>query len=446
MARLRCLTLIGLLFLFTACGGDEEPLETPTTVGQEQAQPAVGSTAQPLGATPFANVPITSSPVPTPLRQVKGLFNDPRSTTPSQRISLGAPVSPFTPPDGRTVIVYDLATGKEQRFEPGYAGSFAGDYFTYWADSQEGWLVNLRTGERRSLGKTTGAPGFADDNTVLLKQDTIFDVPTGQTVAVADLPAQRRGEIERFLQGTGTYSGDVRLKDGSIWHATQAIRLSQCDKGSTLSAYAVCGARERQDLMLVNDQGRVLYHFRAGLVYPSFDSELMLFTPGVCEDGGKVVDCLDLAERTASPSPYSSDWKLIEGTTNLFSLDLETGQATFIATSRYVLNTRNMSSLANLVADDRYVIWTEGFCYENGVTRVYDRRTKRITEIDEAMVMQFAAGKLRAGPYYPLWLLEPGTWRRVATLPTENGTQYHWSKDNRYVAAGTILGKGGPCI
>ena len=79
-------------------------------------------------------------------------------------------------------------------------------------------------------------------------------------------------------------------------------------------------------------------------------------------------------------------------------------------------------------------------------TRIYDRRTRTITEIDQAMVIQFAGGKLRAGPFYAQWLLEPGTWRRIATLPAKNSSQYRWSQDNHYVAAGTILGKGGPCI
>src|ERR1044071_2237233 len=143
---MRYALLLTLTLLLVACGGDDDlPKLTPTATASPQ--PTVGITPMVLAMPTPVPIP-TATPVPTPQREAKGLFNDPRTVTQARRVSLGPPVSPFTPPDGRTVVVYDLYTGREQRFEPGMAGFFSGDYFIYASEAREAWLVNLRSGER----------------------------------------------------------------------------------------------------------------------------------------------------------------------------------------------------------------------------------------------------------------------------------------------------------
>jgi hypothetical protein len=437
---LRYVMLLAFTLLLVACSGDDDA-PNPTPTATPSPQPTVGITPMVLAMpTPFP-MPI-ETPVPPAQREAKGLFDDPRPVNPARRLSLGTPVSPFTPPDGRTVMVYDLYTGREQRFEPGIAGAFSGDYFIYASEAHEAWLVDLRTGEKHSLGPNQGTPGFLGADAIWLNQETIYDISSHQAQTLKDLPDARRQEIERRIRDlSSTVSFDIKLKDGSVVRRVPVIG-AQC--APNLQKFATCMARERRNILITDLQGKVLFHFKALQVQQGNPGEILLLTAPVCDDAGKQVDCIDFAERVAPADPYAMTSIRVEGTTNLFSVDLDSGAATFIATSRYAFSTRNMIGEVPLTSDDRYIIWTEGFCYDNGVTRIYDRQTRSITELDEAMLTQFAGGKMLAGPYFPQWLLEPGTWRRIATLPAENG-YYYWSPDNHYVAAGTPPGKDGPC-
>jgi hypothetical protein len=127
------------------------------------------------------------------------------------------------------------------------------------------------------------------------------------------------------------------------------------------------------------------------------------------------------------------------GTVNIFLVDIGTGRAAFIATSRYA------DPNWPLAANERYVMWTEAYCgMPAGKTRLYDRRTARMIEVDATLWGTFTPGGLIAdGAFGPKAFIDPETWQYRAVIRGAGDTGA--SASFRYVTAGQSGGHGGLC-
>ena len=127
--------------------------------------------------------------------------------------------------------------------------------------------------------------------------------------------------------------------------------------------------------------------------------------------------------------------------TNIFIVSLATGQATFIATSWYTAPNWPLAANRDLV------VWTEDYCgAPPGRTRVFDRRTDTLTELDRTDWVELTPGGLIGDSRHGFGaraLIDPRTWSYVITLP--DGTDVVWSPDYRYASRGLILGHGRLC-
>ena len=124
-------------------------------------------------------------------------------------------------------------------------------------------------------------------------------------------------------------------------------------------------------------------------------------------------------------------------TTNVFLIDVARGRAEFIAAADYLFQ-------FPLSANDRYIIWTEDYCAATpGHTRLYDRQTKQIIEIDATLWPQFTPnGLLLDGPFGGDALIDPDTLEYRTALSAGGGS---WSPDYRYASLGQVGGHGGLC-
>jgi hypothetical protein len=126
-------------------------------------------------------------------------------------------------------------------------------------------------------------------------------------------------------------------------------------------------------------------------------------------------------------------------TTNIFLVHIPTGQAVFVATARaYPPNWP-------MIADERYVMWTEDYCPRlEGKTRIFDRRTGRITETDATLWLDGFTpdGLIASGPFGADELIDPETLQYTAVIPPSEAV---WSPDYRYASVGQVGGHGGLC-
>jgi len=137
------------------------------------------------------------------------------------------------------------------------------------------------------------------------------------------------------------------------------------------------------------------------------------------------------------------------GSSNVFEVDPETGVATFVATAR-------MSPPGYpLAVDDRYIVWTENYCHINanseesdGRTRIYDRRTGTLTELDQGLWVigvtpanELAVGQY--GPYGPYEIIDLESLSYRVKFPAQ---RMAWSPDYGHAAVGVTPGGGHGCF
>jgi len=127
-------------------------------------------------------------------------------------------------------------------------------------------------------------------------------------------------------------------------------------------------------------------------------------------------------------------------------VDVKSGKASFIATVRYDPPTRLRPFNWPLAADANYVTWTESYCGQEprGKTRIYERKTGKVRELDASLWVQLAAGFLGVGEFGAKALIDPATLLYKAVLPHNLGDVF-WSPDRRYAVVGEPFGHGGLC-
>lgn len=405
----RTIWLFVLATLLAACREprDDAPVAAIATATLEPAasEPASSATATPASPPPRATA-ITASPVPSPLGVI-GLFTDPRPRTPDRVRAVGEPpVSPFLPWDGVSTVIYDTVTRTETTLGAGFLGRFSPDSRRMlwtatprgFGPSSEAWVIDLSTMERQRIGEgTTNA--WVDSERLWFtpsgsNQTQIVDLRTGERIA-----ADPRAIADVY--------GPTVLAEGRV------LRLA--DVGGQPApwlgrSYEVVNQRD----------GAVSLRFTALRVLVTAPGELVVATP-----------------------PESD-------TTNVFIVNVASGQATFVATSRFTPPNWPLAATAGLI------VWTEDYCGSPaGKLRIYDRRTGELTETDRSDWVQLTpAGLLATSPhgFGARALFDPRAWRYTVTIPalapgvmTNSGSDVFWSSDYRYASHGFAGGHGGLC-
>ncbi|TAK59590.1 MAG: hypothetical protein EPO22_09985 [Dehalococcoidia bacterium] len=170
---------------------------------------------------------------------------------------------------------------------------------------------------------------------------------------------------------------------------------------------------------LVDASGAVLLQFEASAAVPAGHGALAVAAPSV-------------AAGPANQAGYQ------HATTNIFLADIASREATFVATAGVYIQ-------FPLVADDSYVVWTDNYC-DGGHTRIFDRRTNKITEVEATLwPAAMANGLILEGAFGGRALIDPATLQYRAALPPGVGDT-SWSPDHRFASLGQVGGHGGLCM
>jgi len=389
--------------LSAACGDDgEEPAPTRPLSTETVATPL---------SPPYFEM--------APLVEVTGLFTDPRDPPATTLYALPeAPPSPFQPVDRTSTVVYDVESMTETNLGPGNNGLFNADsthmvWLSGPAGSQtlEAMLLDLRTMERQSLGLARSAC-WKDGHTVALRPPRMYATAAPNRAPPTEfgpgtLVDVNTGAHTRADFVTCTQRFDLVITPDGYELRQEYLR----DTPSQVSTWYLTNPATGQLLLNVEAYRAV----PAGPGWVAAATEVQLAGP---------------ADETGFPS----------GTTNVFLIEIATGKATFIATSRW--NYANWP----LTADDRHVAWTDAYCGQpQGTTKVLDRQTGEIADLRQPLwVDDFTDdGQLAVGAFGAKALIELDTLEYRAVLPA--GTEPQWSPDWRYASAGLALGHGGLC-
>ncbi len=432
----RIVTLLLTISLLVACSG-----------GKKSASGGSAGASEP-DARPF-DTPAAGTPAPT--RQITGLFSGPKDTKVS-KASLGAkPASTLQPSDRKDVVVYDTQAGTQTDFGPGIVTPpvFNKGRVLYTADKQA-WIVDLATGDKKSLG-TADLAYFVDETHVLLvafqQRNILLNLATGQRDLANSLSDTVIGEQD--ANGLGGPLRRRAVEGGfTLSHAVDVEKLYALKCRTTPTPEGtLCGLRFKEEYQVQNTAGDVLYQFRALQAWPAGPSEIVIATSPMCDDGkGKQIWCEEELEKLdAAVGGKPGNIQYAKGTTNIFTVDLKTGKAGFIATVAYNPPTQIRPYNWPLSADANYVVWTENYCGQTkGKTRIFDRKTGQIKELDQTLWVQMDAGLIGAGDFGARAFIDPASLQYKAVLP-DNLPDVTWSDDYRYAAVGQASPHGGYC-
>jgi hypothetical protein len=343
-----------------------------------------------------------------PRVQVTGLFTEPRPVPTAVSRPLGEALpSPFRPVDGVSTVIYDVESMKETDLGPGNRGLFNADSsYMVWLSGSAGqtldaMLLNLRTMERQSLGQAEAAC-WKDGGTVALRPPgaegaggpgTLADVATGARTETDFVSC-----AERFDLTTTPDGYELRQQYSSLDGPVPPSNWYLTDPSS----------------------GDLLLKFEAYQVVPAGRGWLAVAT---------------VIEETGPPN----DAGFRPGTTNVFLIEIATGKATFIATSPWFY--------ANwpLVANERFVAWTDAYCAQpQGTTKLYDRTTGQIVDLGQPLWLDDFTddGLLAVGAFGAKALIDLEVPAYRVVLP---GGEPRWSPDWRYASVGLASGHGGLC-
>jgi len=335
---------------------------------------------------------------------VTGLFREPRTAAPSATRSLGSPPTTFSPWDGTSTVIYDVVAGTEVNLGRGSIGRFSPDstrmvWISRPADSfynGEARIIDLRTMEQRSLGPGRLAIFADNDHVEIARPDSneseIVDLRSGALTPAVGLPNFQPSYTRVTPDG---YELKQAYLDPSSFTSSMFTLTDPAD-------------------------GRVILQLDAYQTAPAGPGALALATEPLAAG--------EADERGYAPA-----------TTNIFLVFLATGEATFIATSpAYPPNWP-------LIANERYIIWTEDYCgLPQGTTRIYERTSGTITVIDASLWLDGFTpdGLLATGAFGAKALIDPQSLEYTGILP--GGGDSSWSPDYRY-ASMEVIGHGGLC-
>lgn len=340
-----------------------------------------------------------------PRVEVTGITLEPRPDGAITGRQLPPPPAMFEPWDGQSAVVYDIEARTMTSFGRGTLGSFdpSGARYAWIAEpapdgAGELRVLDLRTNEQRVIGAASNAR-FVNETQVLVS-------PVGVTPGtLIDAFTLERTTAEDQQPGANT---EIETPSGYF------LRRPSRDEPYTLVNPAT---------------GNALLRFDAMAAQPAGDDAILIATRP-----------LDInAANNAQGAP-------VEDTVNLFLIDIESGAATFVATAVGLFDGPTFS--LPMAASQDFVAWTPFYCgiAAQGRTRIYDRVTRAITELDASLFVGFTPGGLLTADFGfgPDRLIDPRTLEYVAVVP--GGGDIAWSNDYKYAAHGlTFAGHGGPC-
>jgi hypothetical protein len=427
-------------FVLACSGGDDETEPAAVPSATSIVTPRPGSTPAPA-VTPEPRIDIGSL---NPTLQLKGAFRPPQVVAANPVELPARPKPEFAAWDGASVVVYDTESGDSHNFGPGklWQPAFATNHLVYTSEDNEVFLVDLRTMEKQFLARGLVAYFLGDSHVVINPGDNAFyamRVDTRARVELADLDtpllksmvAQRWGGAFHGKWVEGRYA--IRLVENA-----QAV----CDGAGV--EQRICLAAESSK-WLVEDvtTGEIKFAFQANKVEPAGPDEIVIATTPLCAEAGLLKECYEVLANLEAQNPAPGQIA-VAGTTNIFLVNLTTGDATFVATATYNAATGRWPMSWPLVANEHYVAWTESYCGEpRGATRLFDRATGQIAELNSGDWLALADGRLGLGEQGATAVIDPATLQYLTVLPELAGV--NWSRDLRYAAVGQGFGRAGVC-
>ncbi|MGH2610771.1 MAG: hypothetical protein ACRDHF_16950, partial [Tepidiformaceae bacterium] len=392
---------IGVVALvLTLNGGDDDPAAGDTEPTSTPATPTASATAD-----------VTSSPTAaptsgTPVARVITLDTSPQPQPPEVTRTLGSPPDSVFPPwDGVSTVIYDVETGNAIDLGPGaQPASFSPDETmavfaagSNFANGTEAFVVDLPSGQRRSLGPGRMAQ-FQPDGSIMVI------LPGGNERVSVDP-----------VTGTRTpFTGDPNT-------STNASPASAPEDYVTV---------------------------------PPLPTSPEVRTYTVSTNAGALVLTVGAVALTAAgPDEVAAVGPPVDGRSNVYLIDLVTGEATFVASA--VPGVNNFPFSAN--AD--YVLWTDGYCStQPGPVTLFDRKAGELIRLDLSGASNVATdlrwmrlttmGLMGVGGFGAKYLIDPETLEYVANIPSRPdgyGGDVWWSTNHRYASHGPYGGHGGLC-
>jgi hypothetical protein len=378
-----------------------------------------------------------------PARQLKGVFLPPEDTVVSHFVELPErPGAEYAAWDGASVVVYDTETKAAHDFGPGnlWQPAFGKDYLVYTSENQEVYVVDLATMQKRYMARGVLAYALGDSHIVINPGDNAFyamKVSTGERVEIKDVvePLLRNMVKQRWGGAFQASWVDGRYSVHRVEHPEAVCEQAGVEQ-------RVCLADQSSKWVIDDvETGEVLYAFVANQVEPAGPAEVVVATLPVCPEAGSLTECDGLLARLEAQNPGVR--ATVQGTTNLFVVDMNTGDATFIATATYNAATDAWPMKWPLVANDQYIAWTESYCGDpRGATRIFNRATGEITELSASEWLVLSGGRLGLGEGTTA-VLDAAALQYVGVLPELAGAS--WSQDLRYAAVGQEFGREGVC-
>jgi len=411
--------------LVLGCTGDDE-------------SPAVSGTP---GATPEATTAaVSTTTAGGATRGITGLFTEARPRQADDVFVMASrPPSPFRAWDRESVVLYDVEQGTEVNFGPGIMVSFSPDSKKLAFNSSPPGtvrVIDIATKQSREFPIVGGNARFVADN-YLDVDGAVMDIRTGQTQAIDEItdPALKEmAEASRRPPDPGRY----RFRD-------QAKGRAACSDPTPGPDRCVVMANEQQ-VLEETSTGKVVLEFRALAAFQVGPDELVIATSPQCKStDGSQKWCGDVVAGLLTDPPQTRT-RYAEGTTNIFSVDIASGRATFVATAPFRPNTNTIYSHWPLIANKDYIVWSGGFCSgQKDNTRIFERASGRIRELNAALWVSFTpSGDLGVDPFGPRAILDIETLQWKIVLP-ENLVDVVESPDGRFLAVGGVLGHGGLC-
>ena len=346
--RIVTLLAIGALVLASAACGRQSASPTVTPPPDHLSPPAAATAI----ATPISPPHIDA----TPLVEVNGLFSDPRPTHVDEQRSLGPKPTNFALPPLGSTMLYDTASGMQTDLGPGGMGRFSPD------GTRMVWIAD----PQRPLG----------DGEV-----TLLEITSGARTVVAT------GRIAAFLDNDhlGVTRGDQNIAD-SIDLRTGTTAALAGGLSALFPNFDTVTTPDGHELGREYLSDNPFPESRFTLTDPSTGSILLEFNAYAAVSAGRGVLAVATPPEAAA-APNRPAYQV--GTTNIFLVDVASGRATFVATSIWA------SPNWQVAASDDYVIWTDAYCDSpQGHSRMLDRRTGMIAEIDAALWPAFTPGGL----------------------------------------------------
>ena len=363
-----------------------------------------GTQLEAPGALPFDPLDIEPFDPDVETRPLIGLFTEPRPREPDAVVTPGPRPQPFAPWDGKSTVLYDLVACTETNLGIGGDASFSpnGGQLVWIANlslfgtAEPGmpedivWVLDLRSGERRSYGAGRSA-FFQDDRTLSISfifgsnENRLVDIDSGETV----------GEPQAY---------DPAAPFRVVFGAYEVVRtaphpIEVTDIGTVAFTWRIRRL----------DRDGTPLEFEALFAYPYGDEAVIFVGPTV------------------------------DGWNNVFLVAPDSGEATFVSSID-----AGLLPWAFPFATRPHMAWADGIC-EPDRRRVllYDLENNKLIELTNlpgSLVRPLGDERLGVGEYPSgeSGIVDTQTLEYIVSLPGNIGAlNGRWSADRRFAVIGS---------